>query len=172
MFKTIKTSAGILVITVLLGYAGNMQAQQAITFFGGDVTGSTGSVSFSGGEVAVQTATAPAITVVDVTESFTEGVQQPFTERDRAQQGIEQLSVDMSIYPNPTADNVILECDESAGQLVYTLYGTNGQVLQKGSFGGGQHPINMEQYAAGNYMLQVATTDNTKMNVYKIIKAK
>ena len=164
MFKTIKTSAGILVITVLLGYAGNMQAQQAITFFGGDVTGSTGSVSFSGGEVAVQTATAPAITVVDVTE--------PFTERDRAQQGIEQLSVDMSIYPNPTADNVILECDESAGQLVYTLYGTNGQVLQKGSFGGGQHPINMEQYAAGNYMLQVATTDNTKMNVYKIIKAK
>ncbi|MBR1834164.1 MAG: T9SS type A sorting domain-containing protein [Bacteroidales bacterium] len=172
MFKTIKTTASIVVLAILLGWTGSLQAQQAITCFGGDVTGSTGSVSFSGGEVAVKTATARAITVVDVTESFTEGVQQPFTERDRAHQGIDQLAVGMTIYPNPTTDNVVLECDESAGQLTYTLYGTNGQVLQKGIYKGGQHQIEMEQYGAGNYMLQIATTDNAKMNVYKIIKAK
>ncbi|GEM_PF-1791351 len=172
MFKTIKTTASIVVMAIALGCAGSLQAQQAITCFGGDVTGSTGSVSFSGGEVAVKTATARAITVVNVTESFSEGVQQPYTERDRANQGIEQLAVNMFIYPNPTADNVVMECDKAAGQLSYTLYGANGQILQTGIYQGGQHQIDMEQYGAGNYMLQVATTDRTKMNVYKIIKAK
>ena len=172
MFKTIKKTASIAVLALLLGGAGSLHAQHAITCFGGDMTGSTGSVSFSGGEVAVKTATARAITVVDVTESFTEGVQQPFTERDRAQQGIGEIAARMSVYPNPTADNVVLECDETAGQLMFTLYGTNGQVLQQGTDTGGQHQIAMEQYGAGNYMLQVSTPDKTKMNVYKIIKAK
>ena len=172
MFKSIKTI--VIVMAVSLGGVGSLQAQQAITCFGGDVMmGSTGSISFSGGEVAVKASTARAITVVDVTESFTEGVQQPFTERDRAQQqGIAEIALNMSIYPNPTADNVVVECDKLAGEITYTLYGTNGQVLQKGTYKGGRQQIDMEQYAAGNYMLQIATLDKSKMNVYKIIKAK
>lgn len=172
MFRTIKKTASIAVLAILLGGAGSLHAQQAITCFGGDMTGSTGSVSFSGGEVAVKTATARAITVVNVTEGFTEGVQQPFTERDRAQQGIGEITSTMMIYPNPTADNVVLECDATAGQLIFTLFGTNGQVLQQGTYKGGKQLIDLEEYGAGNYMLQIATPDKTKMNVYKIIKAK
>ncbi len=172
MLRSIITKASVALLTILCCSMGNLCAQQAITCFGGDIIGTTGSVNFSGGEIAVKTATARAITVVNVTESFTEGVQQPFTERDRNQQGIQELSINLSIYPNPTADNVIIECNQMEGQLTYTLYGTNGQVLQKGTYKGGQQQIDLDKYSAGNYMLHITTPDKTKMNVYKIIKAK
>ncbi|MBQ3983408.1 MAG: T9SS type A sorting domain-containing protein [Bacteroidales bacterium] len=170
MCKSFLTKTTALMLLVLLG-CGSLHAQQAITFCGGDVATQAGSLSFSGGEVAVQTSIAPAITVVNITESFTEGVQQPFTERDRTRyEGIETLTVEISLYPNPTTKHVVLECSEPQ-RLTYTLFNTNGQTLKKGTYNGGQEQIDMQPYAAGNYMLQVANEDNTKMNVYKIIKA-
>ena len=172
MLRKTMTKASLAAVVILLCLTGVTHAQQAITCFGGDISNSTGSVSYSGGEVAVRSATARAITVVNVTESMSEGVQQPFTERDRQAQGIESLAVNLSIYPNPTADNVVMECDPAVGQLTYTLYNTAGQVLQQGTYKGGQHLIDLQQYVAGNYMLKVTTTDKTKMNIYKIIKAK
>ena len=156
MCKSFLTKTTALMLLVLLG-CGSLHAQQAITF--------------CGGEVAVQTSIAPAITVVNITESFTEGVQQPFTERDRTRyEGIETLTVEISLYPNPTTKHVVLECSEPQ-RLTYTLFNTNGQTLKKGTYNGGQEQIDMQPYAAGNYMLQVANEDKTKMNVYKIIKA-
>jgi len=170
MDKSIVKKASALLLTVMLG-CGCLQAQQAITFCGGDVSTNRGTLSFSGGEMAVQTSVAPAITVVNITESFTEGVQQPFTDRDGdPYNGIEGLEVEVTLYPNPTTKHVVLECSEPQ-QLTYTLFSTNGQTLLKGTYGGGQEQIDMQPYAAGNYMLQVATPDKKKMNVYKIIKA-
>ena len=152
-------------ISLILLVVMSLSAQSALVGTGGEASGSGGSVSYSVGQIAVQSNS-------EGSTSISEGVQQPFTERDRAQQGIGEIAVRMSVYPNPTADNVVLECDETAGQLIYTLFGTNGQVLQQGTYKGGQHQIALEQYGAGNYMLQVATPDKSKMNVYKIIKAK
>ena len=171
MIKLISTKIPAIVLVVLLCAAGNLQAQQAITCFGGDVSGITGSLSNSGGEVAVLTAYAPAITVVNVTESFSEGIQQPYTARDAESEGIEALSVSVAIYPNPTAENITLECDQPA-QLTYTIYNANGQVLSHGTYTGGQQTIDLKKYAAGSYMLHVASADNSKKNIYKIIKAK
>ena len=139
--------------------------------FGGDATSVTGSLSYSGGEIAVKTAYAPAVTVVNVTESFSEGVQQPITARDAQYQGIDALTVGVAVYPNPTADNITLECDQPM-QLSYTLYNANGQILSHGNYQGGQQVIDLQQLAAGTYMLHVATPDQTKKNIYKIIKAK
>ena len=100
-----------------------------------------------------------------------EGVQQPYTARDAQYEGIDALSVSVSVYPNPTADNITLECDQPT-QLTFTLYNANGQVLSHGNYQGGQQTIDLQKYAAGSYMLHVASPDNTKMNIYKIIKAK
>ncbi len=171
MHRTTLTRFTAIVLLALLCWGGGLQAQQAITSFGGDATSVTGSLSYSGGEIAVKTAYAPAITVVNVTESFSEGVQQPITARDMQFQGIDALTVGVAIYPNPTADNIILECDQPT-QLSYTLYNANGQTLSQGNYNGGQQTINLQQLAAGTYMLHVATPDQTKKNIYKIIKAK
>lgn len=172
MHKPTLTRFSAIVLLALLCCGGGLRAQQAITSFGGDATSVTGSLSYSGGEIAVKTAYAPAVTVVNVTESFSEGVQQPITARDEQQyQGIEALTVGVAVYPNPTTDNIVLECDQPM-QLSYTLYNANGQVLSRGNYNGGQQTIDLQQLAAGTYMLHVATPDQTKKNVYKIIKAK
>ena len=171
MHKKTQTRISAIVLLALLCWGGGLRAQQAITSFGGDVTGATGSLSFSGGEIAVKTAYAPAVTVVNITESFSEGVQQPVTARDAQYQGIDALTVGVAIYPNPTADYIILECDQPM-QLSYTLYNANGQTLSRGNYNGGQQTIDLQHLAAGTYMLHVATPDQTKKNIYKIIKAK
>ena len=171
MHKPTLTRFSAIVLLALLCCGGGLRAQQAITSFGGDATSVTGSLSYSGGEIAVKTAYAPAVTVVNVTESFSEGVQQPITARDAQYQGIDALAVGVAVYPNPTADNITLECDQPM-QLSYTLYNANGQILSHGNYQGGQQVIDLQQLAAGTYMLHVATPDQTKKNIYKIIKAK
>ena len=170
MKKLRHKKAWVLLLTAAAGIGG-LQAQQAVTFCGGTVTTNQGSLSFSGGEMAVQTSIAPAITVVNITESFTEGVQQPFTERDRAQYNdIETLDAAVSVYPNPATKHVVLECS-APERLCYMLYNANGQLLRQGTYTGGKELIDLQPYAAGNYMLQVATPDKKKKNMYKIIKA-
>ena len=67
MLRSIITKASVALLAILCCSMGNLCAQQAITCFGGDIIGTTGSVNFSGGEIAVKTATARAITVVNVT---------------------------------------------------------------------------------------------------------
>lgn len=171
MYKQKQPRITAIVLLTLLCWGGGLQAQQAITCFGGDVNGVMGSLSFSGGEVAVKTAYAPAVTVVNVTESFSEGVQQPIIPRDAAYQGIEALSVGLALYPNPTADYITLECDQPT-QLSYTLYNANGQILSHGNYNGGRQIIDLQQLAAGTYMLHVANPDQSKKIIYKIIKAK
>lgn len=165
----------------LLGFATKVQAQSAapktepaaILSFGGDASCAQGSLSYSGGEVAVQYSIARAITVVNITQSFSEGVQQPFTPRDAQRyEGIDPLEVSMAIYPNPTTDHVVISCSQTTEPLSYTLYSANGQTISRGTYTEGEEQIDMESLPAGNYMLQVANSDKSKMNIYKIIKAK
>ena len=142
---------------------------QAITIVGGDCRNSSGIISFSGGEVAVQTSVARAVTVVNITESFNEGVQQPFTDRDR-QLDIKNPVCNLSVYPNPTTNGVTLEGDNNP--LHYTLYALSGQSLQEGDFDGSTTRISLEDYASGCYLLQVTSPDKKQSSIYKITLAK
>lgn len=156
-----------MLLAAMMTAGGALRAQQAITIAGGDVTGSSGSLSFSCGEVAAQYAEQKAFTVVNITESFTEGVQQSFTERDKAANGISPLTVKLEVYPNPATDCVNIESD-GLEPLRYTLYSANGQQLTQGECNG-QERVEMSAYASGNYLLRIASNDNSEMNVYKII---
>lgn len=173
MNKTHISLAVAMLLMVLLGWGNSAQAQSAITFCGGNVANSNGSLSFSGGEVAVQYDQAPAITVVNITEGFFEGVQQPITPRDgQNTQGINPLEVSIAVYPNPAADHVVMAASEPTQQLGYVLYNANGQEVARGTFAGGEERIDLQHLATGSYMLHVANNDKTNMNIYKIIKAK
>ena len=144
-----------------------IQTPAAITIAGGDCSNTTGSISFSCGEVATQYANQVAFTVVNITESFTEGVQQPYTERDKNANGITPLAVNLNVYPNPATDCVNIE-SEGIETLHYTLYNNNGQLMTEGECNGNEK-VEMSSYATGNYILRVASSDNQNMNVYKIV---
>lgn len=159
----------LLAAATLTGLILPLHAQQAITFCSGEASNTSGFVSISCGEVAVQTSVAKAVTVVNITEQYNEGVQQPFTPRDHNTNGITPLSVKMDVYPNPTTDGVTMESELLAEPLHYTLYNTNGQLMEEGNYNGGQHRIDMTDYVAGNYILRIANGNNSGINTYKII---
>ena len=163
-----KRIAVALTLAAMFVGGGVLRAQSAITIAGGDFKNPSGSVSFSCGEVAVKLAEQKAFTVVNITESFNEGVQQPFTRRDASGNSISPLAVKLEVYPNPATDCVNIE-GEGNGQLNYTLYTMNGQQLQQGQYNGVQERIDMSSYATGNYLLRISTPDNTQVNTYKIV---
>lgn len=167
-------------LVTLLGLTLGLQAQSsnhlnpaAITFCGGDGSSATGSISYSVGQVVQETSMAQAITVVNITKSFTEGVQQPYNPReDNRYEGIDPLTVNMTVYPNPATTHVVLSCNQMTEPLNYKLYSANGQMIQDGTYTDGEEIIRMENMPVGSYILKVTSSDNTKMNIYKIIKAK
>lgn len=155
---------------LVIGFSA-VDAQQAITASGGDAANYTCSLSFSMGEVAVLHSIAPAVTVVNITESFSQGVQQPYTTRDQIPTtGISPLDVEMRIYPNPTTNNVVLERDSDEEPLHYILYSANGVVLEEGDCQGASHTLVLERYGSGSYLLSVSSQDRRQSNKYKIIK--
>lgn len=162
----------LLLVATLLCTAAGVRAQADIVNLGGDARSSYGSLSYSVGQLACEHAFAPAITVVNVTESVNEGLQQPYTPRDNQGEGIQAISASVALYPNPTVDAVILECDNADATLTYTLYNAQGQQLQQGTYHGGQQRIELNEYAAGNYMLSIQNKVKNEQNIYKIIKAK
>ena len=163
----IKKIAMTIALTAMMAVSGGLRAQSAITIAGGDAVDGNASMSYSCGEVAVQYANQVAFTVVNITESFAEGVQQPYTERDAASNGISPLTVKIEVYPNPATDCVNIESDGTE-PLHYTLFNTNGQMMAKGECNGNER-VEMSSFATGNYLLRVASSDNQNMNVYKII---
>lgn len=164
------------ILLLMLAVTGGLHAQQklvtspqAITIVGGDCSNDYGSVSTSGGEMAVRTSEARAINVVNITASISEGVQQPLLKLDR-QLDITTPVCNLSVYPNPTTDGVTLEGEGIP--LRYTLYTLAGQPLKEGDFDGSTTRVSLESYASGCYLLQVTSHDRKQTSIYRITLTK
>jgi hypothetical protein len=81
--------------------------------------------------------------------------------------GIEELSFDAVIYPNPANDNITvsLPFEVSGG---YDLYDLSGKLLVSKNIPGQQFKINLDTYANGAYFLRV-WTDGGNQIIKKII---
>ena len=84
--------------------------------------------------------------------------------------GIEELSFDAVIYPNPANDNITvsLPFEVNGG---YDLYDLSGKLLVSKNIPGQQFKINLDTYANGAYFLRV-WTDGGNQIIKKIIKEK
>ena len=87
-------------IVFLLCLAGATFAQSAIVPVGGDAQSNSGSVSYTVGQIAVQT---PANG--DGSVSVAEGVQQPYEIQAVGVDNYPQIALNAVVYPNPT-DNL------------------------------------------------------------------
>lgn len=146
------------------------RAQQSITIVGGDIADPSGSISFSAGEVAVQRSQARAITVVNITSYFTEGVQQGYSTGNN---GIaEPLSIKLTVSPNPTPGLVeIAVADGNYQGLSLSLYNIKGETVYSSKLTGERTQIDLSDKPAGTYILHVANPTRNEKNLYKIIKA-
>jgi len=151
----------------VFGYGIAIQAQVTVSAAGGDASGSSGTTSYSIGQLAYST-------ISNRSDAITQGVQQPY--EIYLISGIEEvkgISLECAVYPNLTNDLIKLKIDASTTlsiqSLSYQLYDMNGNLLQNNKTEGTETTISMADLLPANYFLKV--TDNTnEIEVFKIIK--
>jgi hypothetical protein len=156
--KTTKLTA-----LLLLGIGFNqVYAQQATTASGGDASGSGGSVAYSVGQIVYTTNTSSS-------GSVTQGVQQPYEISITIGLLETDIKLNLSAYPNPTTNYLMLQIDNFDKDLSYQLFDISGKLLESNTVAANSTTINMEQMQTGTYLLKV-TQNNKLVKTFKIIK--
>jgi hypothetical protein len=152
-----------LIALLLLGIGLNQgYAQQATTASGGDASGSGGSVAYSVGQIVYTTNTGS-------NGSVAQGVQQPYEISITLGLLETDIKLNLSAYPNPTTNYLMLQIDNFDKALSYQLYDISGKLLESNTVVANSTTIKMEQYATATYFLKV-TQNNKEIKTFKIIK--
>jgi len=147
---------------LLLGLGG-LHAQESPTATGGEATGVGGSACYSIGQVVYTTNTGS-------NGSVEQGVQQPY--EISATVGINEssISLEMSVYPNPTTNYLTLKV-EITENLSYHLFDMQGKVIVSKKITDNTTTVVMESLPTSTYLLKV-TDSNKTVKTFKIIKNK
>jgi len=148
---------------LLLGIGFNqVYAQQASTASGGDASGSGGSVAYSVGQIVYTTNTG-------ITGSVAQGVQQPYEISITTGMLETDIKLNLSAYPNPTTNYLMLQIDNYDKALLYQLYDISGKLLESNTIVASSTTITMEALPTATYLLKV-TQNNKEVKTFKIIK--
>ena len=147
---------------LLLGLGG-LHAQESPTATGGEAKGVGGTVSYSLGQVVYTTNTGS-------NGSVEQGVQQPY--EISATVGINEssISLEMSVYPNPTTNYLTLKV-EITENLSYHLFDMQVKVIVSKKITDNTTTVVMESLPTSTYLLKV-TDSNKTVKTFKIIKNK
>lgn len=148
-----------LYIFLLSIFAVNSQAQSSTVSSGGEGTGPGGSVSFSIGQLVVES-------TIDSEGSISPGVQQA---HESMIVTILEWSEDtnVSLYPNPTASQLHLRFGTSFNGHIY-VYSTDGKLISNIPFAGKEKTLDVSQWNAGSYLIQL-NQFNQLSSTYQVI---
>jgi hypothetical protein len=141
----------------------SLKAQTSTLTSGGEASGSAGAASYSMGQTLYTT-------LFGATGTASQGVQQPF--EIMVLTGIENktISLECSVYPNPTHDFLRLRIDNAAAdQLSFMLYDLNGKQLLCKNIEGKESTISMQNFIQATYFLKIIDR-NKEIKTFKIIK--
>lgn len=140
-----------------------INAQESIAASGGNASGINGSTTYSVGQVVYTTN-------YGASGSVMQGAQQPFEIQTLLGADNFNISLELSVYPNPTIDLLYLKVMKLDFESIqYQLFDMNGRLLQKNRITTTTTAIEMEKYPMDVYLLKVL--DNGKeVKTFKIIK--
>ena len=153
------------IIILFLGLlTSTLNAQQTIPTTGGNGSSSTGSISYSVGQIGYTTATSS-------TGSIALGVQHAYEiSVVSGVEDFEDINLVVSAYPNPTIDFLHLQIPNFRGSnMRYQLFDMNGKIIRTQDIEYSVTRISMESLATSTYFLRVLEEDNT-IKIFKIIK--
>lgn len=156
----------LLTFLILVGTLGisDCFAQSSVHSSGGNLSGASGSVSYSVGQTVYTTNTS-------ATGSITQGVQQPFeiTEVLTAD-NFSDLVNDLKVFPNPTTENLTINLtSQGANSLDYEIIDSNGKLFKAGKGMENETNIDVSSFPAAIYFLKIKN-QNQEIKTYKIIK--
>jgi hypothetical protein len=128
-------------------------SQSAVVSTGGTASGSEGSVTYTVGQIAVQTSSNSSGSVF-----IAEGVQQPYEIMTIGVDNYPQITLNAVVYPNPTENLAQLKLNGfeiTSGGLNATLYDGNGKLLQNLTVTEELTDFQIGHYASGTYYLEL-----------------
>ncbi len=141
-----------------------LKAQESLTGGGGEAEGSGGSVSFSVGQIFYTIHSTPVWTL-------TQGVQQPYEiSVVTGVEEMEQISLSLSVYPNPATDYLTLKVNDlELKNLSFELYDLTGKLLQRRRLLATETKIYLNGYSSGSFILKIRDTMKG-LKTFKILK--
>lgn len=140
------------------------QSQEANPSSGGNAIGSGGSASYTIGQIVFTYQESP-------NGSFNQGVQQPY--EITVALGVEEatgITLQSSVYPNPTSSNVILKIENyDIKNLSYFIFDINGKTIIANKISNNETFIPMENLAESIYFIKIMEY-NKELKIFKIIK--
>lgn len=138
-------------------------AQETTLSTGADYSNSNGSISFSIGQ-----------TTFNSNENNSglesQGIQQPFEIYLITNSIKDQSTYDISLYPNPTSDQIFLETKNSQNQIIQIqLYNTEGKLILNNEINNEKAKIDFTNYTSGQYLMKIKNSNN-KTQSFNIIK--
>ena len=154
-------------MALCMGFVMFGAAQSAIVPVGGDAQSSSGSVSYTVGQIAVQT-TANSNGSISVAE----GVQQPYEIQTVGVDDYPQIVLNAIVYPNPTENLAQLKLNGFEipdDGLRANLFDGNGKMLQSFPVTDDLTSFQIGQYATGTYYLEVKEGKRT-LKTFKVVR--
>ena len=145
---------------VLTGIA--VFAQSNIVPAGGTATGENGTVTFTVGQIAVQSQGEGGITL-------SEGVQQPYEIQTIGIDNYPDITLNAVVYPNPTRGNVQLTMNNVQFEGEVRVLDANGKLLFVKKIEGETTDIPMSDLAAGTYFVNVVSGKQV-LKTFKVVK--
>lgn len=162
MKKVIKFKIILLSLT-WLSFQTTGTAQESLNASGGDITTSSGSLSYSIGQLFYNTYT-------NDEASVQQGVQQAFEIYTLSTEELAQ-PISMRVYPNPTTNSLSLKIEDyQQEKMNYQIYDLNGRKVGQGKVTSKETDINMSDFASATYLIYVLDQDNKTNQTFKIIK--
>ncbi|WP_185152888.1 T9SS type A sorting domain-containing protein [Fulvivirga aurantia] len=150
-------------LTFALLSLGGLHAQEAIVTSGGKSTGNGGSSSHSIGQVFYTSQ-------YSTDGSVTQGIQQVYDITATVGTELPVPNFHLTVYPNPTRQKLILNADAFHNEkLTFHLISPEGKLLDSRSIITMQTVMDMKEFPAGMYHLQIQS-EGTLIKNFRIIK--
>ncbi len=137
-------------------------SQEIISSSGGYSDGSSGQLSWTLGDLAIET-----YSTGDV--SLTQGFQQPAYEVTTAFENLE-YNFAIQVYPVPSSDFITVEFDEVQNNLEVVLYNLQGEIVLSKKVESKTITLDLNYLSPSEYILKIINKEKSLLKSYKILK--
>ena len=81
--------------------------------------------------------------------------------------GMDALTNNVSIYPNPTADNIIIKANSELLGNNYQVYNSTGILVLSGKIHSDLQMISLQEFTVGMYLLTLENNFNKSIKIVK-----
>ena len=82
-----------------------------------------------------------------------------------------ELNISLSVFPNPTADNLTLQISDYNNEILrYQLIDMQGKIIDARQISAQQTQIDMNSLPSATYFINVVNQENKIVKSFKIIK--